>query len=73
MREPRPARACQPGDRVTTDYSGRVTTHTILARCDDRSRGHSQSGILFQLSPPVPKSGGAGAWIDADWFAPARP
>jgi hypothetical protein len=64
------ARAAQVGDTVTTDYTGRVTRHKIVARCDDRSHGHSQSGIMFQVDPPVPKSGGARAWLDADWFHP---
>lgn len=64
------ARLLPIGAMVTTDFSGRVTTHRIIDKSADRSHGHSQSGILFQLDPPVPKSGGA--WIDADWFIPAE-
>lgn len=64
-----PARLCKIGDKVKTDFSGKITYHTIVNRCTDRTHGLSQSGILFKLSPLVPKSGGG--WIDADWFHPA--
>lgn len=66
------ARQSQVGDEVRTGFSGRVTKHRIVERSDDRSHGHSQSGILFQVHPPVPKSGGARAWLDADWFTPVE-
>lgn len=59
------SRLLEPGAMVTTDYSGRITTHKILLRY----RGVCQSGILFEVHPPVPKSGAGG--ICADWFAPA--
>lgn len=53
------------GKVVTTEFSGKITKHTIT----DRSTLHrSQSGVTFQVTPPVPKSGGQYAWIDADWF-----
>jgi hypothetical protein len=59
------SRLLQVNDDVTTDFSGRVTHHRIIAR----STGVSQSGILFEVYPKVPKSGGP--WICADWFEPA--
>lgn len=58
----------QEGDKVCTDYSGRMTVHTIIERCDDRSHGHSQSGIMFRVAPLV--RGSSGGWIDAAWFVP---
>lgn len=64
----RASRALQVGAKVFTDYSGRHTEHQIIDRCDDRSEGHSQSGIMFRVAPIVPKS--SGAWMDADWFEP---
>jgi hypothetical protein len=67
------ARAARVGDVVTTNFNGRTTVHRIKARCDDGAHGASQSGIVFQLAPPVPKSGGPDAWLDADWFEPAAP
>lgn len=51
------------GMKVTTDYSGKVTTHTIT---DIVKASHSQSGVMFKTTPIVPKS--QGDWIDADWF-----
>ena len=57
------------GDRVVTDFSGRLTPHTITER---RDHAASQSSIMFRVTPPVPKS--SGGWLDADWFevAPFR-
>lgn len=58
------ARHVNVGAYVQTDYSGIVTSHKVVAKEYSRS----QSGVVFQLSPPVRKSGGADAWIDSDWF-----
>lgn len=58
------SRRLEPGALVTTDFSGRLTRHTILLKY----KGVSQSGILFEVHPPVPKSGNGG--ICADWFEP---
>ena len=51
------------GDEVETDFSGRVTRHTIAARFKVRS---SQAGVCYRVSPRVPKSGSG--LIDHDWF-----
>lgn len=62
------ARHCKVGDRVTTDYDKSrigITEHTIIGRKDMRS----QSGIAFQVEPPL-RNAGPGAWFDADWFEP---
>lgn len=59
------ARSLQVGERVGTTFSGRVTLHTVSAR---REGAVSQTTVLLQVSPPVPKSSGAEAWIDAAWF-----
>lgn len=59
------SRLLQPGAMVVTDFSGRRTTHKILLRY----RGVCQSGVLFEVHPPVPKSNNEG--ICADWFEPA--
>ncbi len=61
-------RKLQPGDNATTDFNGVGTiTHVkILARIDGFT---SQSRIAFQVTPKL-KNSHAGAWIDADWFAP---
>jgi hypothetical protein len=56
------SRLLEPGAMVTTDFSGRITTHKILLRY----AGRCQSGILFEVHPPVPKSNNQG--ICADWF-----
>jgi hypothetical protein len=64
----RASRKLQVGAEVVTDYSRRLTRHAIIERSDDRSNGHSQSGIMFRVSPIVP--GSTGDWIDADWFEP---
>jgi hypothetical protein len=59
------ARACQVGDKVCTDFSGRLTLHTIIERHDG---WQSQSRIGFLVQPIVPKS--TGGLVDADWFVP---
>lgn len=59
------SRLLEPGAMVTTDFSGRITTHKILLRYT----GRCQSGIMFEVHPPVPKSNNRG--ICADWFTPA--
>lgn len=59
------SRKAAVGDIVYTDFSSRITRHIIVAR--EERRG-CQSGIGFQVSPMVPKSGGADSWLDADWF-----
>jgi len=61
----RAGRAAVPGDLVTTDFSGRVTTHRITRR---HTGVVSQSRIMFDVDPPVPRS--SGGPIDADWFEP---
>lgn len=55
------------GDKVKTDFSGRVTEHTITET--DRWK-RSQSGLLFKVYPRVPKS--SGSWMDAGWFEPVE-
>lgn len=62
------SRKLDVGARVTTDFSKRITTHTIITRMAPAT---SQSGVLYKVSPPVPGAGDD-AWIDADWFEPAR-
>lgn len=61
------SRLLEPGAMVTTDFSGRLTSHKILLKY----RGVSQSGVLFEVHPPVPKSNNQG--ICADWFEPDEP
>jgi hypothetical protein len=53
------------GDRVQTNFSGWITDHVVVAL---RGGTISQSGVMVQVHPPVPKSGGASAWIDVGWF-----
>lgn len=53
------------GMKVQTDFSGKVTKHTIIEISEGYVGG--QSGTCFKLQPPVPKSGGD-VWIDSDWF-----
>lgn len=58
----------RPGARVLTDYSGRVTPHTITETDTWRN---CESGLVFKVSPPVPRS--AGSWMDSGWFIPEEP
>lgn len=51
------------GMAVETPYTGKMTQHIITARSTEMQ---SQSGVMFQVQPPVPKS--TGEWMDADWF-----
>lgn len=45
--------AFRVGDVVETDYSGKTTRHCITARLKVRN---SQSGVMYELTPKVPKS-----------------
>jgi hypothetical protein len=62
-RTDKPARYVPVGTEVTTTYSGKTTKHLITEKI--KSKG-SQSGVLFNVSPMVPKSYGP---LDADWFS----
>lgn len=59
------SRKLQPGARVVTDFSGRLTVHTITERLENQN---STSRIMFAVQPVVPKS--TGGAICADWFEP---
>lgn len=52
-------------DVVETDYSGKITRHTIMGRFKTRN---SQTGVTYKVVPPVPKSSGKDARIDHGWF-----
>lgn len=54
-------------DFVETDFSGRLTRHIITARFKVLN---SQTGIVYEVLPRVPKSGEAGrvARLDHGWF-----
>ncbi len=57
------AMAVEVGRCLMTDFSGTWTQHRLATKED----GHmSQTGVMFQVEPPVRKSGGGG--IDAGWF-----
>lgn len=57
----------QVGDRVTTDFSGKVTHHEITER---ETTVFCSSGVAFKVRPTIPKSGGPGSWLDSRWFKP---
>jgi hypothetical protein len=67
-RPDKPSRYLKIGASIRTDFSGKWTAHTIADIENKGNLGHSQSGIMFLVDPPVPKSGGG--WVDADWFVP---
>lgn len=54
-------------DIVETDFSGKLTRHIVTSRFKVRN---SQTGVVYEVSPPVPKSGEGGrvARIDHAWF-----
>lgn len=60
------------GDIVSTDFAYGAalarTVHRVVARRD----GVSQTGVVYRVSPPVPKSGGPMAWLDEAWFQLVR-
>jgi hypothetical protein len=59
MREPK----FKVGDRVVTDFNGRLTTHTIKAV----QRKVSQTGIMYELDPPHHKQYSP-ALLDEAWL-----
>ena len=61
----RASRKLQVGAKVYTDFSVRITKHTITERLDPST---SQSRVSFKVTPIVP--GSTGDWIDSDWFEP---
>jgi len=50
------------GETVSTDFSGKITYHTVIGRY----LYQSQSGFGYRVDPPVPKS--TGGTIDHAWF-----
>lgn len=65
-------RRLQVGDEALTDYNGPspLARVTIIERDDRRLNGHSQSGIMFRVTPLL-RNGNGASWYDADWFEPA--
>ena len=64
--------AFQVGDAVETDYSGSATRHIIKARFKVRN---SQSGVMYEVTPRVPKSfdkDHQNPRLDHGWLRPAR-
>lgn len=67
-------RELKVGDEAVTDYNGPgpMARVRIVEADYTRRHGHSQSGVLFRVAPPL-KNGTAQCWYDADWFEPAPP
>lgn len=61
----RDSEAFEVCDVVSTDYSGKITTHIVMERFKTRN---SQTGVTYKVVPQVPKSGGKDAKIDHGWF-----
>jgi len=64
-------RKLQAGDEALTDYNGQgpLVRVRIIERDDKRLHGHSQSGIMFRVTPSL-RNGSSASWYDADWFEP---
>lgn len=62
------SRKLDVGAVVFTDYSGKLSQHTIT----ERKEGTCQSGIMFRVAPCVKGGGGINEWFDADWFESIR-
>lgn len=63
-------RNLQIGDDALTDFNGKELTKVkIIDKDCSRKHGHSQSGTMFRVSPPL-KHGSISTWYDADWFMP---
>lgn len=52
------------GQRVVTDFNGRLTTHTVVGV----KTGRSQTGVMYLLDPPPHKE--HPAWLDHAWLSP---
>ena len=63
-------RGLRVGQDALTRYNGPLTRVTIIEIDYTHRHGHSQSGIMFRVDPPL-KHGDAQTWYDADWFEPA--
>lgn len=63
-RTDKPCRYASVGDKVFTNFSGKVTSHNITGVVNSPF----QSGVLLTLEPAVPMSEGTTALFDADWF-----
>ena len=62
------------GDWALTDFNGAgpMARVQIVAVDRDRWHGHSQSGVMFRVQPPL-KHGTPTTWYCADWFEPVHP
>lgn len=58
----------QVGVAVTTDRSGRVTRHVIVARCASPLFHGCQSGVMLRLDPQVPGTASTNSWVCASRF-----
>lgn len=61
----------QVGDCALTDFNGPSSLEKvrIVERDDKRQHWHSQSGIMFLVTPAL-RNGTNDSWYDADWFEP---
>lgn len=56
------------GDHVSTDFDGRETIHSIIAR---KISPETQSGASYRLLPN-PRKASCDAWLDEDWLKAAK-
>ena len=59
-------RALNVGDMAMTDYKRGITIVKIVSK---DTGTHSQSGVCYQVHPPLNKYSQM-TWYDADWFDP---
>lgn len=64
-------RDLQVGDEAYTDYNGPgpMTRVRIVDVDRDRRHGHSQTGVMFRVTPNL-RNGGPDHWYDSGWFEP---
>ena len=62
------------GDYALTDFNGPgpMTRVQIIDEDRERKHGHSQSGVMFRVTPNL-RNGGPDHWYDAYWFEPFHP
>lgn len=66
-------KSLKPGDWALTDYDGRVKRVRIVAEDRQRTFGHSQTGVVFQLEPGSLRHQTPDSWYDSAWFVPYLP
>lgn len=56
------------GDKIKTNFNGRITHHTVVEVEAEGKQGHCESGVLYRITPRLNNYSRRNEWIDQNWF-----